>query len=62
MATKVEWITCPRGDWTTVLVDGKLFADGHSISEWSILELLRRLGAEVVEREVSDEAMETGEY
>ncbi len=60
--TKIEWITCPNGDWTAVRVNGEYFADGHSISTWDILELFRRLGAEVIETEVSDEAMETGDY
>lgn len=59
---KIEFITCPSGDWKVLRVDGKYFADGHNIHATDFLELLRRAGCEVNEVLVSDEQMESGDF
>jgi hypothetical protein len=62
MRAKIEWITCPSGDWEVIKVNGTVVADGHSISPWDIKEMFRSLGHDVIETEVSDEQMEEGDY
>lgn len=62
---KVEYITCPEGDWEVLQVDGELFCEGHRIPAEKWLELLGglyRKRVEVVQREVSDADMEYGIY
>lgn len=62
MNNKIEIITCPTGDWEVLKFNGELFADGHSIRQHDWIELLRKLGHEVIETEISDEQMENGDY
>ena len=62
---KVEFITCPEGDWEVLRVDGKLFYENHHIPAETWLELLGglyRKRVEVVQREISDADMEYGIY
>ena len=61
---KVEFFTNESGDWEVLLVNGgDVFAvDGHSISAYDWLELLKIIGCDVSEKEVSDEDMENENY
>ena len=65
---KLELITCEAGDWEILRMDGKesfisdYEAEGHSISNYDWIQLLKVLGFEVTEKEISDEDMEDGRY
>jgi len=60
---KIELITCPEGDWEVLKVDGDIWTEGHEVTEWGWMGLIKDLtGIKVVEREISDEDMEEGNY
>ena len=59
---KIEFITCESGYWQVLKFNDEVIADGHSINEFQWLQILKDLGCEVEEREISDEDMENGEY
>jgi len=59
---KLKIITCSTGDWEVLYKDGKIFDEGHSIHPDSLIEILKELGAEVENEEISDERMEAGDY
>lgn len=60
----IELITCETGDWEVLRVNlGEDFeVDGHSISNYTWIKLLKLLGHEVETREISEEDMEYGRY
>lgn len=59
---KVKHFTCPSGDWEALVVNGKLFEDGHSIPTSTWLELLKDSGCFVSEHEISNDKMEQQDY
>ena len=61
---KVEYITCPNGDWVVLKINGREFYSGHSIPDGVFLELLADYveGVSVAISEVSNENMEEGNY
>ena len=60
----IELISCNAGDWSVLRMN--LCADyesqGHSIPNHEWIRLIKLLGFEVEEREISDEDMEYGNY
>jgi hypothetical protein len=58
----IKIFTCPSGDWTVVHHNDAVLVEGHSISSWDFMHVLRTLGHEVEEVEISDEDMEEGNY
>lgn len=54
----IEFITCETGDWSILKVDGVIIAEGHTISTYDWLRLLRRYEPDIVEIELSDKEME----
>jgi hypothetical protein len=48
---KVQVQDCTSGDWVRVIVDGKVFHEGHEVPDFKWTELLAKLGAEVEETE-----------
>ena len=60
----IKLITCNSGDWSVLRVNlGEDFErQGHSISKWDWIDLLKLLGYKVETREISDEDMEYGNY
>lgn len=53
----VDVITNESGDWIVIQLNGELYEEGHSISVYSWLNLIHKLGNEVKIKEVSDEDM-----
>jgi len=60
----IELITCESGDWEILRMNlGEDYeSQGHSMSNKEWIYLLKLLGYEVEEREISDEDMEYGNY
>lgn len=53
--SKVTWVSVD--DWTAIYVDGVLIGEqGHSLSPWTWMDVLRSVGAEVEDLRYSDEA------
>ena len=61
---KIEVISCENGEWEVVRIDkGRDFvASGHSIGTHQWVHLLRYLGFDVEEIELTEEEMEKGDY
>jgi|APGre2960657404_1045060.scaffolds.fasta_scaffold00061_38 hypothetical protein len=61
---KIEVITCPRGDWKVLLVDGKIEHEGHNIPDSVWLDLFFHCVSveEIITTEISDKDMEEGKY
>ena len=55
---KIAYYRHDEGDWELLYVDGKLRYANHSVPEWLWIELLKELGAEVTEKEVTSEWIE----
>lgn len=55
---KVEIIENESGDWTVIKLNGEVFSSGHDRVSWGMLGLLRELGVELVETEITDDEME----
>lgn len=62
MNNKVEIFTNESGDWTIVKLNGEVFEEGHSIPTHRWLALIKEIGNEVSEKEISDEDMESGSF
>ena len=60
--TNIEFVTCERGDWEVLKLNGEVFDAGHSIPPFKWIDLLRELGFTVEEKEISDEDMEEGNF
>lgn len=58
----VKLITNESGDWEILSVDGAIFYEGHNIPSHIWLDLLKDMGNETQEEEISDEDMEDGSY
>ena len=60
----IELITCESGDWEVLRVNlGEDFDfSGHSIPNHGWVRLIKMLGYEVEEKEISDEDMEFENY
>lgn len=54
----VEVVTNESGDWIVLTIDGEVYHEGHSIPTDKWLMLLKNLGLEAIEKEISDEEME----
>ena len=59
---RFESITNESGTWEVIILNGKRVRQGHSLSTFEWFEILESLGAEVNEREISDEDMENENY
>jgi hypothetical protein len=55
---KIEVISCASGDWEVLVVDGKIYYEGHEIPDDVWLLVLKDLGCTTKTREISDRAME----
>ena len=65
MIRKLEYITCPAGDWEIIKLDDEVFFEGHSLPTEEAINLIAELlprRVEIIRREVSDEDMEYGIY
>ena len=59
--TRFTFVTAECGDWQALYVDGKLAAEGHSISARSVLDAISNILPNKVERyEIRDEVAEMG--
>lgn len=45
--TKLTYISSSTGDWCGIYIENDLHTEGHSISTWDWLYLIRRYGAEI---------------
>lgn len=60
---KIEYITCPNGDWVVLKVQDKEYYSGHSVPDFVWLTLLNeQSGTKMFSNEVSDKDMEEGNY
>lgn len=60
---KIEYITCPNGDWVVLKVQDKEYYSGHSVPDFVWLTLLNEQpGTKMFSKEVSDKDMEEGNY
>lgn len=60
---KLELIRCESGDWQVLKLNGEIFAEGHSIRNEDWITLINELfGIDILEKEISDENMENGNY
>jgi len=59
---KIKLITCERGDWEVLIIDDKVEYEGHNIPNFVYHSALAKLGCPVVCEEITDEAMEEGDY
>ena len=62
MSLSIEQVSSEDGDWTVILVDGKVHYEGHSIPDFYWRELLRSFGVDIYHREISPKDMEEGNY
>lgn len=62
MNNEVEVIISESGDWVVIKLNGEVIEEGHSIPTNGWLSLLGRLDVKTSMKEVSDEAMESGEF
>jgi len=60
MRNTIRLITNESGDWEVLLLNEKVYDEGHSIPTYTWADLIRDLGHEVIEEEVTDEEMENG--
>lgn len=58
----IKIITCPAGDWKVVKFNETVVSEGHDIGPYEFVDVLRQLGHEVEEVEISDSDMEEGNY
>ena len=59
--TKFTVVTAESGDWQALYLDGKLFAEGHSLSIWDVFDcIVDILPNEVRSMEIPDEVAEYG--
>lgn len=57
---RVNVLCWDSGDWVAIEVDGRLYREGHSISDYDWMELLKRMGAHVTREEIQYDEV-TGE-
>lgn len=62
MDNKVKLITNESGDWVVLKVNGKVYEEGHSIPAHIWLQLIEKMGNQILTEEISDEEMESGAY
>lgn len=62
MNNEVEVIISESGDWVVIKLNGEVIEEGHSISINGWLSLLGMLDVKTSKKEISDEAMENGEF
>lgn len=62
MDNEVEVITSESGDWTIIKLNGEIIEEGHSIPASGWINLLEMLDVKTSIKEISDEAMESGEF
>ena len=59
----IELLTCPSGEWEVLKLDGDLYGSRDSIPNYMWIGLIKELtGIDVIQKEVSDDYMENGEY
>ena len=60
----IELISCESGDWEILRVNfgEDFFREGHSISNYDWINLLKILGYNIEAKEISDEDMEYRKY
>lgn len=60
---KVELISSESDDWKVLKVNGTVKYEGHSVPDFIWLQVISNLGEiETIDREISDEDMENGDY
>jgi len=62
MKAKIRLISNESGDWKVLLLNGKIYEEGHDIPSHTWVDLIRDLGYEVDAEEVTDEEMENSLY
>ena len=62
MNNEVEAITSESGDWVIIKLNGEIIEEGHSIPVRDWLGILEKLNVKTSIKEISDEAMESGEF
>lgn len=62
MKDKIRLISNESGDWKVLLLNGKVYEEGHDIPNHTWVNLIRDLGHEVNAEEVIDEEMENCLY
>lgn len=62
MSLSIEYITCPAGDYTVLLVNGSVDYEGHSIPDFHWIGLLESFGFKVRQTEISNKQMEERNY
>lgn len=62
MENTIRLIENESGDWKVLLLNGEVYAEGHSIPTRSWIDLIRSLGHEASTEDVTDEEMEDGLY
>lgn len=59
--TKFTFVTSECGDWQALYINGKIAAEGHSVSARAVLDAIADILPNKVERyEISDEIAENG--
>lgn len=62
MKVKIRLISNESGDWKVLLLNGKIYEEGHDIPSYTWVNLIRDLGYEVNAEEITDEEMENCLY
>lgn len=62
MNNEVEVIISESGDWIVIKLNGEVIEEGHSIPARGWLGVLEKLNVKTSMKEISDEAMESGEF
>ena len=62
MKSIIRLITNESGDWEVLLLNGKVYEEGHDIPKHTWVNLIRDLGHEANAEEVTDEEMENCLY
>ena len=62
MKEKIRLISNESGDWKVLLLNGKIYEEGHDIPSYTWVNLISDLGYEVNTEEVTDEEMENCLY
>jgi len=60
----IELINCESGDWEVLRMNlGEDYKyEGHSIPDFAWIKILKKLGFTVIEKSISDEDMEMGNF
>lgn len=62
MGDTIKLVTNESGDWEVLLLNGKIYEEGHNIPTRTWLKLIRELGYVASTEDVTDEEIEYGLY